>query len=532
MAIANSAHYCAYLRKSRADRDAELCGEADVLSRHRAMLEEHAERIGIRISRYYQEVVSGDTIQDRPQMQQLLRDVESGMWDGVLVVEVERLARGNTRDQGQVADAFKYSNTRIITPLKTYDPNNEFDEEYFEFGLYMSRREYKTINRRLQRGRAASLMEGKFIGSTAPYGWVKVKIPHQKGYTLEPDPVTSSILQDMYEWADTGVLEADGNYHRLGPEAIARRLDSLGIAPPTGKKWSKASVADILANETNCGYVFFGKHKCVKSSVDGQIETHRVTNPDYLRAKGLHPALIPEDRFKRVNSPRRSNNWNAVPMNRVLQNPLSGIVYCKKCGRMMTRLAPSPRNPCASIKCPNRYCDNISSPLFLVENQILDFLKGWVNAYELNRKTITVIPLSNEISETREQLCKTEADLSVVSGQINRAYDLLEQGIYTVDVFDARLRTLRDKAAQLDRQRADLQSIIQSLDTLRQERELFVPKIHKLLDHYEDNSAEANNRILKEILERVTYQKDEPNRKGRLHNANFMLEIYPRLPLE
>ncbi len=48
-------------------------------------------------------------------------------------------------DQGIVSQAFKYSGTRIITPTKTYDPNNEFDEEYFEFGLFMSRREYQTI---------------------------------------------------------------------------------------------------------------------------------------------------------------------------------------------------------------------------------------------------------------------------------------------------------------------------------------------------------------------------------------------------
>ncbi|MDE6518054.1 MAG: hypothetical protein K2L18_09435, partial [Acetatifactor sp.] len=152
--------------------------------------------------------------------------------------------------------------------------------------------------------------------------------------------------------------------------------------------------------------------------------------------------------------------------------------------------------------------------------------------YELNRKTITVIPISSEISDTQDLLRKIDSDLSVIKGQINRAYDLLEQGIYTVEVFNTRLQTLKDSAAQLDKQRTELQSKFQSLNTLRQERELYVPKIHKLLDHYEENSVEANNQILKEVLEKVTYQKDEPNRKGHLHNANFMLEIYPRLPLE
>ena len=44
------------------------------------------------------------------------------MWDSVLVYEVERLARGDTLDQGIVSRAFRLSHTKIITPAKTYDP--------------------------------------------------------------------------------------------------------------------------------------------------------------------------------------------------------------------------------------------------------------------------------------------------------------------------------------------------------------------------------------------------------------------------
>ena len=69
--------------------------------------------------------MSGETIAARPVMQQLLIEIEQNVWSGVLVMEIERLARGDTIDQGIVAQAFKYSNTKIITPLKTYDPTNE-----------------------------------------------------------------------------------------------------------------------------------------------------------------------------------------------------------------------------------------------------------------------------------------------------------------------------------------------------------------------------------------------------------------------
>ncbi|MCL1904457.1 MAG: recombinase family protein, partial [Oscillospiraceae bacterium] len=149
--------YCMYLRKSRADAEAEQRGEGETLARHEKTLFELARRHKLNVCQVYREIVSGETIAARPVMQQLLSEISEGMWTGVLVMEVERLARGDTIDQGMVMQAFKYSETRIITPMKTYDPNNEFDEEYFEFGLFMSRREYKTINRRLQQGRITSV---------------------------------------------------------------------------------------------------------------------------------------------------------------------------------------------------------------------------------------------------------------------------------------------------------------------------------------------------------------------------------------
>lgn len=165
----NDFKYAIYLRKSRADTEAEARGEGETLARHEKILLDLAEKMKIKIGKIYKEIVSGETIDARPEVQKLLSDVKKGLWKGVLVVEVERLARGETIDQGIVSKAFKISNTKIVTPMKTYDPNDEFDEEYFEFGLFMSRREYNTIKRRLRRGVLASVQEGKTVASAAPY---------------------------------------------------------------------------------------------------------------------------------------------------------------------------------------------------------------------------------------------------------------------------------------------------------------------------------------------------------------------------
>ena len=159
-----------YLRKSR-DDDNE--SKEETLARHERMLLDYCSRYDLSIEKIYREVVSGESIAARPQMQKLLEDVQSGDYHGVVVVELERLSRGNPIDQAEVLEIFKKSQTKIYTLNKIYDfsVDDDLDEEFFEFGLFMSRREYKVIKRRLLRGRKQAQKEGYFIGSITPLGF-------------------------------------------------------------------------------------------------------------------------------------------------------------------------------------------------------------------------------------------------------------------------------------------------------------------------------------------------------------------------
>ena len=521
--------YCAYLRKSRADRDAELRGEEETLARHKRILIELSEKMQKPISKFYSEVVSGDTIADRPVMQELLADVESGMWTGVFVVEVERLARGNTRDQGLVADAFKYSDTIIITPTKTYDPNNEFDEEYFEFGLFMSRREYKTINRRLQRGRIASVKEGNYVGGAAPYGYKKVRLA--KGYSLEIIPEQAEVVKQIFNWYCYGIQQPDGSFHHLGTDSIAAKLDSLGIKPSINNQWSKATINDMLKNLTYTGRVFFGQYKEVKISENGRIVKKRVYDPNHLIAPGKHQAIISDELFSLASRIRKERQKKTVPSTAMLQNPLSGIIYCEKCGALMTRLGPNDRNKYSTLKCPNRYCDNISSPLYLVEEELLKFLESWVKSYEFDlRRQIKEHPIEKELQSRNLLLSKTEKDITTLKSQIQKTYSLLEQGVYTLDIFKERQNILQTELSALDSSRDMILKEIKDLKTADESRSSFLPKLKNLLDTYYDSSIESQNQMLSEVITKVTYDKNERNKKGQLNNANFTIHVYPKVP--
>jgi len=141
-------------------------------------------------------------------------------------------------DQGFVSQAFKFSNTLIVTPMKTFDSNNEFDEEYFEFGLFMSRREYKTINRRLQRGRVASVKGGEYAGALAPYGYKRVKLQCEKGFALEEILEQAEVVRMIFELYSLGEEAANGGYKRLGMQLVAKRLKSSKFRhPPAARQY-------------------------------------------------------------------------------------------------------------------------------------------------------------------------------------------------------------------------------------------------------------------------------------------------------
>lgn len=75
-------NYALYLRKSRADMEAEKLGEGETLARHKKILTELAARKGLHVGKIYHEIVSGETIAARPQIQQMIQDCYNGLYRG------------------------------------------------------------------------------------------------------------------------------------------------------------------------------------------------------------------------------------------------------------------------------------------------------------------------------------------------------------------------------------------------------------------------------------------------------------------
>lgn len=522
--------YCLYLRKSRADMDAEKAGDEDTLLRHEKLLMQVAKSKNLNITDIYREVVSGETISARPQMQKLLSAVGQGVYTGVLVVEVERLARGDTVDQGLVAQAFKFSNTLIITPTKTYDPNNEFDEEYFEFGLFMSRREYKTINRRLQRGRIASVQEGKFVGSTPPFGYSKVKLEHDKGYTLVPNPDEAPTVRLIYRLYVNGCPQDDGTSKRLGVALICRYLNEHSIPNRTGNVWVPATVRDMLRNVVYDGKIRWNWRPTQKKMIDGavKLERRRMPSDAWVLVDGLHEPLIDHETFAKAQELIDSNPPRPIGEKDVVRNPLAGIVVCGKCGRKMVRRPKGSRQREDVIMCGCTACDNVSVFLRLLESAIFDGLRSWLDTYKLqcNGGSTDTTDTVNILTEQRATVARQIHDFEK---QREKVYSLLEQGIYTTDVFLQRLKAISEKIETANTTLTELDRLIDDEARRAEGKKDIIPKIENLLSAYWSiDSAAGKNDMLKEVIEKVVYVKDKGGRWA--DPADFKIKIYPRLP--
>lgn len=529
----HSNEYCIYLRKSRKDMELEAQGAGDTLKRHRETLLAMAAKMKINVTYIYEEgVLSGDTIAERPQMQKLLDAVEQSVWKGVLVMEIPRLARGDTIDQGVVAQAFRYSGTLIVTPEKTYHPDDEYDEEYMEFGLFMSRREYKAINRRIQRGRLFSIQEGKWIANKAPYGWRRVKLDHEKGYTLEPDDTgPSEILQLMYSWAYQPQDLPDGTTRRMGAAAITTRLNGMSIPSPSGKKWTAAVVREILGNPVNAGWVRHNYRPAKKSVVDGEVRVSRPRSSpeDVSLYPGRHQGQISQEVFDAVQKFLFDNPSRPGPKQVSMKNPLSGLVVCGSCGHAMVR-RPYQNGRQEMLICPHTYCPTVASDLAIVEQGILQAMEEWLEAFELEYQSTKSESTQDDSSGSlRAALAALQKEHDQLSAQEARAYELVEQGIYSTEIFLHRSRAISERQKENRVQIEQLSAELQQSEHREKARAEISPMIHTVLASYPlAQTPKEKNDLLKRVLQKVEYKKTNRNRWSG--GGDMKIRIYPKLP--
>lgn len=318
-----------YGRKSRMDDP--LLSVEETLQRHSEIIDEYARKYlggSIPEENRYMEVGSGESLKDRPEITRLLKAIENPAIKAIIVVDVQRLSRGDLEDAGKLIRLLRYTNTCVITPHKIYDLRDEYDRDAFERELKRGN-EYLEYFKKIQaRGRLASVKAGNYVGSVAPYGYDRVErydeVLKKNYFTLVERKDQADVVRMIFNW----YCNDD-----IGVTTICRRLEELGVKTKTGcSTWKPSIIFGILENVHYIGCVRWNWRKTIKVIENQEIKKLRpkAKVDEYLVFEGKHDGIISEELFYKARMIKGKRH--RTKQNLSLKNPFSGIMFCTKCG--------------------------------------------------------------------------------------------------------------------------------------------------------------------------------------------------------
>ena len=501
----------AYLRKSRAD-DPLLTVE-EVLARHEAILNEWAERnLGAKVpeGNKYREIVSGETIADRPKMQEVLKLMESPKIKAILIVEVQRLSRGDLEDCGRLIKLLRYTNTLVITPQMVYDLRDEYDRDAFERELKRGNEFLEYTKKIMQRGTLRSLSEGNYVGNVPPYGYNKtfVVVNKRKCPTLEINEEQANVVRMIFDmYTNQG----------MGMVSICHKLDNMGVKAPKGEHWSNRGLKDMLSNVHYLGKVKWNWRKTVTVVENGEIKKTRPKSEigEFLIYEGRHEAIITEELFNATQEKLGKNV--RVRKNMGIRNPLAGLLYCQ-CGRAMS-LRTHKLKDGSDRYAPRLLCDDQThcGTGSCTYDDLIDMVKGvltqCIEDFEHRIKSN-----SGDSMKLHEKLLKTlekkmqELDAKEIAQWEAQSHPDPSQRMppHIFKMLNEKL--LKEKDEVKEAMCNARKSMPDPVDYGEK-----VVRFRKALDALNDPNMNAGdkNRLLKDCIERITYSRERPTRTRR-----------------
>ena len=492
----------AYLRKSRDDGEDSV---EEVLARHERILQDWCVRTysaPLPEDRIFREVGSGETIDSRPVVQEVLGLVRDKSVDGVLVVELQRLSRGDFSDIGRLEQAFLYTGCRIVTPTRSLSLADEYDRQYFEMELLHGREYLSYVKRILRRGVEQSSREGNYVSAVPPYGYRRTRIG--KKPTLEPDPEEAEVVRMIFDWyAGEGV----------GGTVIADRLNALGRLPRDGAPWTTHKLRHILENPVYTGMIRWGYIRHEKEFRDGEVVSVKKRHRDesVILVPGKHPAIIDPELFRQAREAAEARRNPAKKKSSGdLRNPLAGLLRCGECGHVMTAVPTyhyGTRDLIDyAVRCTyTRGCPTRGAYL----REILGVLRDTLSASLRDLEVDGADPEARSPAPDERRICA--AELEDLDRQQERLYGFLERGTYSEEVF-------RERSARIARRREELTEILARLDE-RQHDETRAAELRAnlgaVLALLDDPSTPASslNRALKKVIRNIIYTRENGSRK-------------------
>lgn len=398
-------------------------------------LKKYADAMGWEIYKIYVDpAYSGGNI-DRPALTDMIRDVESGKIDTVVVYKLDRLSRSQFDTLYLIEKIFLPNNTDFVSMTENFSTNSPLGRAMIGFLAVFAQLEKDKINERTIMGKEARAKEGKWGGgSSEPIGY-------------DYDPITELLYINDYEKMQ--ILEAVDLFLKGTPlRTICTMFHNKGYkyVGRSGRlsEWDPQRLKYVFRNKLYLGYI----------SYKGEWY------------KGDHVPILDEETFERLQrlmDQRKEDFAKHTKRCSGQTTYLGGMLYCKKCGARFAKQMGTTRKKgvynyyyaCYSrskkvpkmIKDPNCKADYWKMDILdnLVFNEIrkLALSPDYMNELKVEKENRMVEPSKLDI---------LRKEIEKIDDQISRFMDLYGIGKFTIDQVSGKIDPLNEQRKLLERE--------------------------------------------------------------------------------
>lgn len=471
-----------YVRKSRLKGDDEL-----EITRQIELLTDYADANNMDYKEFYEEGSSEDW-EGRPELQKMLKELETGIYDGVLVTEQDRMSRDAT-DMGLFKRFCRKEEILFYTLNKTYNFMNDDDNFMTGIQAEMDAHFMRITKRKLLRGRVQALKSGVSFGY-APFGYNKSPV---KPKILIKDPNESKAVEMIFNmYVNEKAVQRE----------IAEKVNLLGYKTRENKPFTDISISLILKNVVHKGTL-----------------SYELKGLAPIIVENAHEAIISEKLFEDAQI-IRSQRRKAPPGAKDGKYLLSQLVKCAKCKTNLsfaykrawrekkTEMELHMMNCYASLSSKRKKeikgkCDNIGVKASRIEEAVLQDLQGYLVNLENEIELLTQDGDSG-FKDVRDKIEQIDKRLDKLDFQKSRIQEGYENGIYDADEAKNKLRRIKEDGIILKRSREEAENMDSSSEI--EKRKTARERIMTVLSN-EGNDIVETNRTLREVIDCIHYYK-------------------------
>lgn len=396
---------------------------------------------------------------DRPEFKRMMRDIEAGRVNCVIVKDLSRFGRDYIEAGRYIQKTFPALGVRFIALTDNYD---SFSADTGSGSIVLPVKNFindsycRDISTKVKSGLEVKRKNGECISPFAVYGYKKDEVNRNH---LVVDEYAAGIVRQIFEWKIAG----------MAVSAIAGKLNGLGILSPkeykkslglnynggfqgAGKSlWSNASVKRILTNEIYLGHLQQGKTRKINYKVKGVVEKPR---EEWVCVENTHEALVTEDDFRIVQNLLYSDSRLGPGMEK--PGLFSGLLFCGDCREQMVRRVNRYKGRekvyyICSTKNRGDGCSRHSIEEEVLKEIVEDTVKKYANTFLegkhlLNKAKEQETGSFLEVSAYDRELRRLKEEQDRYYGLCAGLHDDLRKGVVTKEEFE-RLRSGFEKEA-------------------------------------------------------------------------------------